>query len=197
VKGTEYYAVASAQAMQADFPEELHGGGCRWECRNGGGRPIERCEYDHPKGTLSNSVPRDGCSCVQKGSCMCGKAGSDAGEAIGTAPMGCFTCGRGQFLQMTPYDMGNPEGHVLIGEEVKVVVADVCPYGPNYMWCPAKAGEVNAAGAKNHLDFATPPPGRYNNNFFVFTVEPCSEELMQRMRNNSSCPESTFPSPGA
>jgi hypothetical protein len=190
VQGTEYYAVATAQSMQAEFPE-LHGGGCSWECTDGNGATIERCNYEHAPGTLSGSHPEDGCSCKQVGTCMCGKAGPGTGDASGTAPMGCFQCGRGQFVRRHPYDLDSVEGDGLVGQEVKVVVADVCPYGPNYKWCPAAPGETNAAGAVNHLDFATPPWSAdfaYVNNFFVFSLEPCPELLLHRMQNKSTCP---------
>eukprot|EP00446_Apocalathium_sp_SHHI-4_P042759 CAMPEP_0177342054 /NCGR_PEP_ID=MMETSP0368-20130122/26838_1 /TAXON_ID=447022 ORGANISM="Scrippsiella hangoei-like, Strain SHHI-4" /NCGR_SAMPLE_ID=MMETSP0368 /ASSEMBLY_ACC=CAM_ASM_000363 /LENGTH=272 /DNA_ID=CAMNT_0018803395 /DNA_START=55 /DNA_END=873 /DNA_ORIENTATION=+ len=193
VQGTEYFAVASAQAMQADFDTEAHGGGCSWECQTASGTKIDRCTYEHPPGTLSNSAPLDGCSCKQVGACMCGKAGVGAGPASGTAPMGCFTCGRGHFLQRNPYQLDSADGHKLKGTEIKVVVADVCPYGPNYKWCPAVPGEQNAAGARNHFDFATKPDVKYDNNFFVFTPEACSDELLHRMRNATSCPASTWP----
>mmetsp|Transcript_10333 Transcript_10333/g.29431 ORF Transcript_10333/g.29431 Transcript_10333/m.29431 type:complete len:266 (-) Transcript_10333:132-929(-) len=193
VNGTEYFAVASAQAMQDEFPLELHGGGCGWTCKNGDGSPVDRCLYDHPNGTLSGSVPRDGCSCVQEGSCMCGKAGNRTDDDDDTAQMGCFTCGRGHFLRKTPYGMNDPDAHVILGGEIRVVVADVCPYGPNYKWCPGVPGEVNTAGTKNHLDFATRPKFRYDNNFFVFTPEPCSELLIERMRNMTTCPDSSWP----
>lgn len=192
VKGTEYYAVASAQAMQADFSADLNGGGCKWECRTENGTEIDRCTYKHPEGTLSGAVPIDGCSCRQIGACMCGKACSGAGPKSGTAAMGCFTCGRGHFLSRHPYELNATHADNLIGKEIKVVVVDVCPYGPNSIWCPALPGETNAVGARNHLDFATPPPF-HKNNFFVFTPEACSDILVERMLTRTTCPITAWP----
>jgi len=196
VEGTGYFAVASAQSMQAEFPD-LHGGGCSFKCQKADGTPIDRCEYVHPPNTFSGASAKDGCSCVQVGTCMCGKAGAGTGQPNSTAPMGCFTCGRGRFVQRNPYELSlPPDSNGLIGPEIKVVVADVCPYGPNEQWCPPRAGEANAVGALNHLDFATAPPiGAYFNNFFVFSPEPCPEILLQRTRATSTCPASTWPTP--
>lgn len=194
VSGTEYYAVASAQSMQPDFPEGPHYLGCGWECKSGDGTPVDRCDYRHPPGTMSGAAPEDGCSCVQTGTCMCGRAGEDAAVASGTARMGCFTCARGHFLRRTPYALDDDSASELTGEEIKVVVADVCPYGPNNKWCPARPGEVNAVDLKNHLDFATRPDiDGFNNNFFVFTPEPCPEMLVERMMGKTSCPTYTWP----
>mmetsp|Transcript_20316 Transcript_20316/g.44329 ORF Transcript_20316/g.44329 Transcript_20316/m.44329 type:complete len:278 (+) Transcript_20316:253-1086(+) len=197
VRGTDYFAVASAQAMQAVFPDDVWGAECRWECQTASGESIERCDFQHPPGSMSMSKPVAGCSCRQIGACMCGKAGPNAGPQTGTAPMGCFQCGRGQFLKRHPYHLTMANGHETVGETIKVVVADICPYGPNTKWCPGVAGETNAVGVKNHLDFATMPQGvDYKNNFFVFTPEPCDNVLMDRMHNMTTCPSHTFPSNG-
>lgn len=193
VKETGYYAVASAQAMQSTFAQVY--GGCTWECRNADGTLVDRCTFvQRENGTLAGSQPLNGCSCRQIGSCMCGKAGNGTGTRSGVAAMGCFTCGKGRFLHGNPYTMNEPGSQDLWGDEVKVVVADVCPYGPNYMWCPAVAGERNAAGMVNHFDFATrPPQPTYNNNFFVFTPEPCPAVIVRRMWMNSTCPALAWP----
>lgn len=194
VSGTEYFAVASAQSMQPDFPQGPQYGGCGWKCQLRDGTPVDRCNYTHPPGTMSGSTTVDGCSCVQTGTCMCGQAGNGTAAANGTARMGCFTCGRGRFVRRTPYALDDNTTNELMGEEIKVVVADVCPYGPNSKWCPARPGEANAVDVENHLDFATRPAVEgFNNNFFVFTPEACPELLERRMQSKTTCPASTWP----
>mmetsp|Transcript_49751 Transcript_49751/g.105952 ORF Transcript_49751/g.105952 Transcript_49751/m.105952 type:complete len:299 (-) Transcript_49751:687-1583(-) len=195
VRGTEYYAVASAQAMQSVY--EPSTGGCSWECHDMWGQLVDQCHYEHPEGSLLHSKPIQGCWCKQVGACWCGKASPQAGMNSGTAPMGCFQCGRGHFLKRHPYELHMMDGHELVGQEIKVVVADACPYGPNSQWCPGQVGDGNALGVQNHLDFATAPPfpeEEFKNNFFVFTPEPCSLELQQRMLGAAQkCPANTWP----
>mmetsp|Transcript_38822 Transcript_38822/g.82500 ORF Transcript_38822/g.82500 Transcript_38822/m.82500 type:complete len:318 (+) Transcript_38822:185-1138(+) len=133
VAGTDYYSVASSQAMQSDF---LWGASC----------------------------------------CYCGKSASNC-ESNGVAPMGCFSCAKGRFLQRRPYVGGDLGGFA--STEIRIVVSDVCP-GDSTGWCQGQPGDLNRFGVRNHFDFSVPPPG-VNNNFFVFTPEACSPELVQRM----------------
>mmetsp|Transcript_53536 Transcript_53536/g.174239 ORF Transcript_53536/g.174239 Transcript_53536/m.174239 type:complete len:265 (-) Transcript_53536:190-984(-) len=108
--------------------------------------------------------------------CYCGEAAPHA-SSQGVAPMGCFTCAKGRFLNERPYEDGNNDGFATA--EIRIVVSDVCP-GDAGGWCQAKPGDKNLVGERNHFDFSWPPSG-INNNFFVFTPEECSPELKLRM----------------
>jgi len=185
VEGTGYIAVASAQAMQPVYDENY--GGCGWECHDETGQSVELCEYSQ----CASNTAAQGCTCRQVGACWCGQASSTNNASTGTASMGCFSCAKARFLSERPYG-GNSEhvgeGEDFVGEELKVVVADACPYGPNSQWCPARPGDVNSCGLKNHFDFTVYPAGLgIDNNFVVFTPEPCSEELQQRIAASSKC----------
>mmetsp|Transcript_38718 Transcript_38718/g.97317 ORF Transcript_38718/g.97317 Transcript_38718/m.97317 type:complete len:280 (-) Transcript_38718:224-1063(-) len=182
VEGTDYFAVASAQAMQ---PVYTSYGGCGWECHDESGNEVEFCEYSQ---CASNNAAR-GCRCKQVGACWCGQASPANNTSTGTASMGCFSCARARFLRTRPYLGGsNTSDAEFVGEEIKVVVADACPHAPNSQWCPARPGDVNSCGLKNHLDFTAYPAGLgIDNNFVVFTPEPCSDELQQRISATSKC----------
>lgn len=181
VQGLNYTVVASAQAMQDEFPEA--GATCTWECTDGIGQPVDRCR--HTACGTSDGAPIDGCSCKQVGSCWCGEA-SVRSPSMGTAALGCYTCAKGRFISKRPYS-SNPNGDMnFVSMELNLVVADICPYGSNAKWCPAKAGEVNACGEHNHLDFSQYPSG-IDNHYFVFSPAECSTELKHRFSEMSQC----------
>jgi len=184
VKGTGYIAVASAQSMQSLYTSY---GGCGAECHDETGKQVESCEYSQ----CASNTAKQGCKCKQVGACWCGQSSPEIVASTGTASMGCFSCARARFLRERPYnsDSANPvEDSEFVGEEVKIVVADSCPYAPNSQWCPARPGDVNSCGMKNHFDFTAYPAGlSIDNNFVVFTPEPCSAELQQRINATSKC----------
>lgn len=101
--------------------------------------------------------------------------------------MGCGSCGRGRFIRQLPrgFHIWASASAEIFHREYKFVVADICPHGPNAMWCPAHAGEANAFGVRNHLDFGITPRG-FDNYYFEFTPEPCPEVIKQRM-SQSKC----------
>lgn len=142
VAGTDYYAVASAQAMQSVFAS----GSCCW----------------------------------------CGAAGQACGRKSGTAPMGCTACAKGRFLPRRPYGAPFWGDASIFEREISLVVADICPHQGNEAWCPHSVGSTNTFGAKNHFDFADPPPG-FDNYYFAFTPTPCSAEMQQRLTRMSKC----------
>merc|ERR1719336_801205 len=90
--------------------------------------------------------------------CWCGKAGPSCGHGSGTAPMGCFGCAKGRFLRRQPYPGRIRASDTIFAREIKMVVADICPHRGNDAWCPERPGKPNTFGAKNHFDFAAPPP---------------------------------------
>jgi hypothetical protein len=122
--------------------------------------------------------------CVSHGNCMCGASGGGGG----TAGMGCFTCGKGRFLESAYGTRGGNGGRLLLeggsgylSEEVIFVVGDLCPHAGNEDWCPEMAGQENDYGVHNHLDFSHPPAGVMNNNF-VFSHIECPADLRHRFQ---------------
>jgi len=142
VRGTEYLAVASAEAMQD---------GCCVCNNNGGGGP--------------------------------------------TASMGCGDCARGRFVRRLPrgFHVWTSAREEIFQKEYKIVVVDSCPKKDNKLWCPARTAEKNTFGVHNHFDFATPPP-KFDNFYFEFTPEPCSNEMKARFASMSKCPNNKYKS---
>ncbi|CAJ1412703.1 unnamed protein product [Effrenium voratum] len=137
--------------------------------------------------------------------CWCGKPGG--GE--GTAGMGCLSCAKGRFLCSAYGTHGKPlrlaemrsetnaeedlqSACPFASEEVLLVVGDYCPHKHNKDWCPARAGQHNAYGSLNHLDFSEYPDSiphdvSVPNKNFVFSRIDCPEELKRRYRSMSRC----------
>jgi len=197
VKGTDYIVVAAAQSMMGHFSQQF--AGCEWSCKDGSGKAVSECELSQCAsngGHGDGEGAKDGCSCRQDGSCWCGLTSASFGEVAatsidGTAQLGCFTCAKGRFTRQRPYgkdDFSDNNANEFASEEVKIVVADSCPYGANPTWCPAKPGDKNICGEVNHIDFDhSKLPAGVNNNYFVFQVEPCAEKLRQNFANFDGC----------
>ena len=116
----------------------------------------------------------------QEGDCWCGEAsGKQAGTK--TAPLGCFTCAKGRFLNATPYN-ASKTGYA--SDEINVVIADICPHGSNVEWCPMHPGKENQWGKENHLDFTHPPQG-IDNNLFEFTPQECSDSVKRYLSEHA------------
>ena len=138
VAGTDFYAVASAEAMQAQ----------------GVG---------------------DGHYCTR--------------DASGPTGMGCLSCARGKFLWYHPgnYPLGAWKGSSLFRREIKIVVADTCPYAGNEAWCPGRQGpSTNTFGVKHHFDFAS-PPGKHDNYYFAWKKMECPNYIKRRYARLSRC----------
>lgn len=182
VRGLNYTAVASAQAMQPDFPA---GSSCTWECQDGLGHKADHCPHKSCGGN-ADGRPIGGCSCKQVGSCWCGQANEPRAAGTGTAALGCFTCAKGRFIRKRPYTSDPEHDTSFASPELHLVVADICPYGSNAKWCPGTPGDVNVCGEKNHLDFTDVPPG-IDNHFFIFSPAECSKEILERFEKLSRC----------
>jgi len=174
-KFLDYYVVAAAQSMMTPYIDD---DGKERTC--GVENCTGNCEFG-PGSCVSGQCDRSGCECDQKGDCWCGR-GTAPKEGTETASMGCFTCAKARFLEALPWspDSCSPDPTAFVGDEIKLLVIDACPYGANAQWCPKSPGDVNQCGMQNHIDFAGPPEG-INNNYIVFTPEPCSDEVYQQI----------------
>ena len=84
------------------------------------------------------------------------------------APLGCFACAKGRFLNAK---------NELSGDEIDIVVDNLCAHNTNPTNCPAVPGEKNKSkNQENHLDFVSLPKGVHNH-MFAFTPAPCSSAL--------------------
>jgi len=171
-KYLDHYVVAAAQSMMSPYIDD---NSATQKCE------AASCTGDCDVTCKAGSCDSSQCNCQQDGNCWCGR-GTAPKENTNTASMGCFSCAKARFLEAIPYNdqACSPDYTSFVGEEIKVLVIDACPYGANAKWCPKTPGDKNQCGMENHLDFAGPPAG-IDNNYIVFTPVPCSDEINQQI----------------
>ena len=198
-KETGYIPIAAAQSMMEPFIVNEKEQTCSSSNCEGG--PIDistgRCALDQTceiSKSIGGYCDISDCKCKQVGTCACGR-GTAATGTNGTAPLGCFKCAVGRFLETAalgngsaghPASMCSASTHPMRYNdtidphdvELHFVVIDTCPNAPNAKWCPARDGETNQCGVHNHFDIAMEYEDLQSNygwdaNYIVFSLIDC------------------------